>query len=156
MRHASQSAGLRPKYAPKLPAAMAEMQAPKFIKLVISCWTVDCSRSSVFEFPVQNSQPVTLTSIPYANGLVGSSYPKTIKKPGIACKPPTAAVSMPYCMLAIATAEHISRHLRFAQSVDLFDKDIVDNNSRSFAAQEQLRSAMLLTQTTSLDIRRKL
>jgi hypothetical protein len=37
----------------------------------------------------------------------------------MACNPPTAAVSMPYCILAIATAEHIRRHLRFAQSVDL-------------------------------------
>jgi hypothetical protein len=37
----------------------------------------------------------------------------------MACSPPTAAVSMPYCILAIATAEHIRRHLRFAHSVDL-------------------------------------
>jgi hypothetical protein len=57
--------------------------------------------------------------MPYPNGLVASSYPNTIKKPGMACNPPTAAVSIPYCILAIATAEHIRRHLRFAHSVDL-------------------------------------
>jgi hypothetical protein len=43
----------------------------------------------------------------------------------MACIPPTAAVSMPYCILAIATAEHISRHLRFAHSVDLSIESMV-------------------------------
>jgi hypothetical protein len=39
--HASHNAFLRPKYAPKIPAAMAEMQDPRFIKEVMSCCTVD-------------------------------------------------------------------------------------------------------------------
>jgi hypothetical protein len=37
----------------------------------------------------------------------------------MACKPPTAAVSMPYCMLAIATAEQMRRHFLFAKRVDV-------------------------------------
>jgi hypothetical protein len=69
---------------------------------------------------------VALTSIPYPSGLDGSSYPNTIRNPGIACNPPTAAVSIPYCMLAIATAEQIRRHLRFAHSVDLSTEVIVE------------------------------
>jgi hypothetical protein len=66
------------------------------------------------------------TSIPYPNGLDGSSYPKTIRKPGMAWRPPTAAVSIPYCMLAIATAEHINKHFLFAQRLDSFRMAIVN------------------------------
>jgi hypothetical protein len=96
---------------------MAEMQAPRFIKEVISCCTVDYhTRQRLSDLSLD-----TRTSIPYPKGLVGSSYPNTIRNPGIACKPPTAAVSMPYCMLAIATAEHMSKHFRFAQSVLSFN-----------------------------------
>jgi hypothetical protein len=42
----------------------------------------------------------------------------------MACKPPTAAVSMPYCMLAIATAEQMRRHFLFAKSV-LVSRDVI-------------------------------
>jgi hypothetical protein len=37
----------------------------------------------------------------------------------MACKPPTAAVSMPYCMLAIATAEQMRRHFLLTKRVDV-------------------------------------
>jgi hypothetical protein len=42
----------------------------------------------------------------------------------MACKPPTAAVSMPYCMLAIATAEQMRRHFLLAKSV-LVSRDVI-------------------------------
>lgn len=52
----------------------------------------------------------------YPPGLVGSGYPKTTRNPGIACKPPTAAESRPYCMFAIETMVQMSRHFLFAHS----------------------------------------
>ena len=65
----------------------------------------------------ENREAITgwLASIAYPAGWLGSLYPNTSKKPGIACKDPIAAESSPYCMLAIATVAHIARHFRFAQ-----------------------------------------
>jgi hypothetical protein len=107
-----------------MPAAMAEAQAPKFMRLVMSCCNVDFITVQQ-SLTLTKSSVVALKSIPYPSGLDGSSYPNTIRNPGIACKPPTAAVSIPYCVLAIATAEQISRYLRFAHSVDLSTEVIV-------------------------------
>lgn len=57
-----------------------------------------------------------LTSIAYPPAAAGSGYPKTTRNPGIACNPPTAAESSPYCMFAIDTTQQMSRHFLFAHS----------------------------------------
>lgn len=48
--------------------------------------------------------------------LPGFGYPNTLRKPGIACRDPTAARSKPYCMLAMETRQQRNRHFRFCQS----------------------------------------
>ena len=68
-----------------------------------------------------------LTSMAYPVSLLGSTYPKTRRKPGIACKEPTAARSKPYCILAMDTRQHRKIHLRFCHTVvdDIKVSDIV-------------------------------
>lgn len=58
-----------------------------------------------------------LTSIAYPVSLSWEGYPKTLRKPGIACNDPTAARSNPYCIFAMETRQHKRRHFRFCQRV---------------------------------------
>lgn len=51
--HATHSAALRPKYAPKSPAAIADTQAPRFMRDVMSCCTVDCSAYQLHIDPIR-------------------------------------------------------------------------------------------------------
>ncbi|KAK3401304.1 hypothetical protein B0T20DRAFT_112878 [Sordaria brevicollis] len=53
--------------------------------------------------------------MPYPPGAVGSGYPNTLRKPGIAWRAPRQALSRPYCMLARATRVQMRRHFLLVQ-----------------------------------------
>ena len=114
-KHARRRAGRRPYMWEKGPAKRVERREPRVRKEESSCWKVCCCGCQLGI--CENGEELgELTPIPYPPGALGSGYPKTLRKPGIACRAARQALSRPYCMLARETRAQMKRHLLLIQS----------------------------------------
>lgn len=93
-----------------------QVRIQKHLTLRVTQWAFEMFPVYLSYYDENHEIPTRwLASIAYPAGWLGSLYPNTSKKPGIACRDPIAAESSPYCMFAMATIAHIAKHFRFAQ-----------------------------------------